>query len=102
MNRGGFRIAHIAGIKVTADWSVLLIAALLAYGVAAGAVPVDVPGTPVWLAWVVGVIAAGFLIASLTAHELAHALLARRRGVAVEGIKLWLFGGVAQMGGDWL
>jgi Zn-dependent protease len=102
MNRGGFRIARIAGINVTADWSVLLIAALLAYGVAGGAVPVDVPGTPVWLAWVVGVIAAGFLIASLAAHELAHALLARRRGVAVEGIKLWLFGGVAQMGGDWV
>jgi Zn-dependent protease len=102
MNRGGFRLARIAGINVTADWSVLLIAALLAYGVAGGAVPVDVPGTPVWLAWVVGVIAAGFLIASLAAHELAHALLARRRGVAVEGIKLWLFGGVAQMGGDWV
>jgi Zn-dependent protease len=102
MNRGGIRIARIAGIQITADWSVLVIAALLAYGVAGGAVPVDVPGTPVWLAWVVGVIAAGFLIASLAAHELAHALLARRRGVAVEGIKLWLFGGVAQMGGDWV
>jgi Zn-dependent protease len=101
MNRGGIRIARIAGIKITADWSVLVIGALLAYGVAAGAVPEEVPGTPVWLAWVVGVIAAGFLLASLTAHEMAHALLARRRGVAVDGIKLWLFGGVAQMGGDW-
>jgi Zn-dependent protease/CBS domain-containing protein len=48
------------------------------------------------------VIAAALLIASLMVHELAHALLARRRGVAVEGIKLWLFGGVDQMGGDWL
>jgi Zn-dependent protease len=102
MNRGGIRIARIAGIKVTADWSVLVIGALLAYGVAEGAVPVEVPGTPVWLAWIVGVIAAALLVVSLTAHELAHALLARRRGVAVEGIKLWLFGGVAQMSGDWV
>jgi Zn-dependent protease len=102
MNRGGIRIARIAGIKITADWSVLVIGALLAYGVAEGAVPVSVPGTPAWLAWVVGAISAALLIVSLTAHELAHALLARRRGVAVEGIKLWLFGGVAQMGGDWL
>jgi Zn-dependent protease len=102
MNRGGIRIARIAGIKVTADWSVLVIGALLAYGVAEGAVPAEVPGTPVWLAWIVGVIAAALLVASLTAHELAHALLARRRGVAVEGIKLWLFGGVAQMSGDWV
>ena len=102
MNRGGFPIARVAGIRIAADWSVLLIAALLAWGVAGGAVPAAVPGTPPWLAWVVGVIAAFLLIASLTAHELAHALLARRRGIAVEGIRLWLFGGIAQMSGDWV
>ena len=101
MNRGGVPIARIAGIRVTADWSVLVIGALLAWGVA-GTVPTSVPGTPVWLAWVVGAIAALLLIASLTAHELGHALLARRRGIAVEGIRLWLFGGVAQMSSDWV
>ena len=102
MNRGGVPIARIAGIRVSADWSVLLIGALLAWGVAGGAVPAAVPGTPVWLAWIVGATAALLLIASLTAHELGHALLARRRGIAVEGIRLWLFGGVAQMSGDWV
>src|SRR5580704_583699 len=102
MNRGGVPIARIAGIRVSADWSVLLIGALLAWGVAGGAVPVAVPGTPVWLAWIVGATAALLLIASLTAHELGHALLARHRGIAVEGIRLWLFGGVAQMSSDWM
>src|ERR1700726_5009281 len=101
MNRGGVPIARIAGIRVTADWSVLVIGALLAWGVA-GTVPTSVPGTPVLLAWIVGAIAALLLIASLTAHELGHALLARKRGIAVEGIRVWLFGGVAQMGGDWM
>ncbi|MEA2636974.1 MAG: hypothetical protein QOE18_31 [Chloroflexota bacterium] len=101
MNRG-VRIGRIAGIKITADWSVLVIGALLAWGVAGGAVPAAVPGTPSWLAWAVGSLAALLLLASLTAHELGHALLARRRGIAVEGIRLWLFGGVAQMGGDWM
>jgi len=98
----GVRIGRIAGIKVTADWSVLVIGALLAWGVAGGAVPAAVPGTPSWLAWAVGSLAALLLLASLTAHELGHALLARRRGIAVDGIRLWLFGGVAQMGGDWM
>jgi Zn-dependent protease len=98
----GVRIGHIAGIKITADWSVLVIGALLAWGVASGAVPAAVPGTPSWLAWVVGSLVAVLLLASLTAHELGHALLARRRGIAVDGIRLWLFGGVAQMGGDWM
>jgi Zn-dependent protease len=98
----GVRIGRIAGIKITADWSVLVIGALLAWGVAGGAVPAQVPGAPSWLAWVVGGLVAVLLLASLAAHELGHALLARRRGIAVEGIRLWLFGGVAQMGGDWM
>jgi Zn-dependent protease len=101
MNRG-VRLGRIAGIKITADWSVLVIGTLLAWGVAGGAVPAAVPGTPSWLAWAVGSLVAVLLLASLTAHELGHALLARRRGIAVDGIRLWLFGGVAQMGGDWM
>jgi Zn-dependent protease len=101
MNRG-IPLGRIAGIKVTADWSVLVIAALVAWGVAGAAVPGDAPGTPVWMAWVIGGSVAVLLIASLVAHELGHALVARRRGMTVDGIKLWLFGGVAQMNGDWL
>ncbi|MHB8489936.1 MAG: site-2 protease family protein [Candidatus Dormibacteria bacterium] len=99
MNRGGVPIARIAGISISADWSVLLIGALLAWGVA-GIVPGRVPGTSLWLAWIVGLIAAALLIGSMVAHELGHALLARRRGIAVDGIRLWLFGGVAQINGD--
>ncbi len=103
MNRGGgIPIARIAGIKVSADWSLLVISALLAWGVAGGAVPQVAPGTPLWLAWADGGAAALLLIASLAAHELGHALIARRRGITVDGIRLWLFGGVAQMSGDWV
>ncbi len=102
MTSKGVPIGRIAGIKVTADWSVLVIGALLAWGVEGAAVPTVAKATPEWLAWTVGAIAAILLIASLTAHELGHALLARRRGIEVEGIRLWLFGGVAQMSGDWM
>ena len=55
MNRGGIPIARIAGIKISADWSVLVIGALLAWGVAGAAVPGYAPSTPLWLAWIVGV-----------------------------------------------
>jgi Zn-dependent protease len=94
-------IARIAGIRVAAHWSVLVIGALLAWSVAAGVIPVAAPGTSVLIAWLVGTGTAVLLIASLTAHELAHSLVARQRGVAVEGITLWVFGGVSHIKGDW-
>jgi Zn-dependent protease/CBS domain-containing protein len=101
MNRG-IPLGRIAGIKITADWSVLVIAALVAWGVSSAAVPGDAHGTPPWLAWIVGASVAGLMLASLVAHELGHAIMARRRGMSIDSIRLWLFGGVAQMNGDWM
>src|SRR5215217_8066683 len=46
---------------------------------------------------VVAVVAAASFFASIVAHELGHALAARREGIAVEGIDLFLFGGVMKM-----
>src|SRR6185437_14947173 len=45
------------------------------------------------------VIAAGLFFASLVAHELGHAVTARREGMELDGITLWLFGGVARFKG---
>ncbi|TMD44725.1 MAG: site-2 protease family protein, partial [Chloroflexi bacterium] len=39
-------------------------------------------------------------LASLLAHELAHSIVAMRRGVRVEGITLWLFGGVSRFSSE--
>src|SRR5919107_1827191 len=47
--------------------------------------------------YVVAVVAAGSFFASIVAHELGHALAARREGIEVEGIDLFLFGGVMKM-----
>src|SRR5262249_44939160 len=50
--------------------------------------------------WLAGLCGAVVLLASLLAHELAHALVARRAGVPVSGVTLWLFGGVTTLGGE--
>jgi Zn-dependent protease len=50
--------------------------------------------------YVVAVVAAGSFFASIVAHELGHALAARREGIQVEGIDLFLFGGVMKMSRD--
>ena len=92
-----FRFGRVAGIPVGANWSVLLIGALIALSLATTILPAQVPGLAPAGYWLAAGLGAGLLLASLLAHELGHALVARRAGLRVRGITLWLLGGVAQL-----
>jgi Zn-dependent protease/CBS domain-containing protein len=48
-----------------------------------------------------GIVGGLLFFASVLLHELGHALSARREGIDVDGITLWLFGGVASFRGDY-
>jgi Zn-dependent protease/CBS domain-containing protein len=98
--RETFSLGRIAGVRVGMNWSVLVIVALLTYGLAAGRFPAIAPGRPLAEYVVAAVLTAVAYLGSLLAHELAHALVARRNGLAVEGITLWLFGGVSRLQGE--
>lgn len=87
------------GIRLGIHWSVLFIAWLLAAMLATGILPASDPGLPVVLYWAIGLVVAAVFFASLLAHELAHAVLARRAGIRVEGITLWMLGGMAKLDG---
>jgi Zn-dependent protease len=100
MGRSSIRLGRIFGIPVGLDWSLLLIAGLLTLSLAGDTFPSEFPGEPTVAYWIVGVAAAGLFFASVLAHELAHSLIARRHGVAVDGITLWMLGGVAKLGGE--
>jgi Zn-dependent protease/CBS domain-containing protein len=93
-------LGRIGGIKVGLNWSVLVVVALIAWSLASGFFPSEVTGRAAEWYWVAGVTAAVLFIGSLLAHELAHSLVAQRLGVRVEGITLWLFGGVSRLSGD--
>jgi Zn-dependent protease len=93
-------LGRIAGIKVGLNWSLLLVVALIAWSLASGFFPSEVVGRAAGWYWAAGVTAAVLFIASLLAHELAHSVVARRKGVQVDGITLWLFGGVSRLSGD--
>lgn len=47
-----------------------------------------------------GLITAVVFLVSLVAHEVSHAVVARRNGLGVDRITLWLFGGVAMLRGE--
>ena len=95
-----FRLGRIAGVQVGANWSVLVILALIVVGLAVGRLPLVAPGRSALTYAVTGVLSGLVFLASLLAHEVSHAVVARRNGIAVEGITLWLFGGVAQLRGE--
>jgi Zn-dependent protease len=95
--RQSFRLGRVGGIAIGVHWSVVVIAALLASGLATSVLPTAAPG---WSgeAYTLAALAVTLVFfACLLAHELAHALLARRFGVAVPRITLWLLGGVSEL-----
>jgi Zn-dependent protease/CBS domain-containing protein len=94
------RLGTIAGLRVGVNWSVLAIFLLLLMGLAGAQFPTAYPGLGTATYVVAGLVAALVFFGSLLAHELAHAIVARRNGMEVEGITLWLFGGVAKLRGE--
>ncbi|MEU9613777.1 MULTISPECIES: site-2 protease family protein [Streptomyces] len=75
----------------------LVIVGIITLGLAQGRLPRTHQGYNPVLYWAAGLAAAVIFFASLLAHELAHAVLARRNGVPVDGIALWLLGGMARL-----
>jgi Zn-dependent protease/predicted transcriptional regulator len=98
--RASFRLGRVAGVPVGVNWSVLVIFALIAWALAARQFPRAYPGEPGWAYVVAGLAAAVVFFVGLLAHEVAHAVVAKRNGLGVEGITLWLFGGVSELKGD--
>ncbi len=94
--RSGFRIGRIYGINIRVDWSWLLIFLLVTWnlGTLFGGLHAD--WGPV-LRWGVAIIAALLFFISVLAHEMAHSLVAKARGLPVRSITLFLFGGVSNI-----
>lgn len=95
-----FSLGTVRGIPIGVNLSVLLVAGLIAWSLAVQLLPAQVPGLPSQAYWAAGVVAAVLFFASLLLHELSHAFVARREGLRVTGITLWLLGGVARMSGE--
>ena len=93
-------LGRIAGIHVGFNWSLFVVAALIAWSLATSFLPAAAPGETSAAYWTAGVISAFVFLASLLAHELAHSIVAMQRGVKVEGITLWLFGGVSRFSSE--
>lgn len=94
--RGTWRIGRIAGIEIAIHPSWLVIYALFAWSATVGAPTFDPMLTKAG-AIEIGLVYSLLLFVSVVLHELSHAVVARRLGIPIGNITLFLFGGVASI-----
>jgi Zn-dependent protease/CBS domain-containing protein len=96
---GNLALGSFGGVQVRIHWSLLVVFTLIVWSLAASVFPSQNPGYSDGVYLAVAVVAALLFFASVLLHELGHAWQARREGIEIDGITLWLFGGVAQFKG---
>jgi Zn-dependent protease len=96
---GNFSIGRFGGIEVRLNWSLLVVFALIVWSLADGVFPSQNPGLSHGEYESMAIVAGVLFFVSLLLHELGHSWVARREGIEVDSITLWLFGGVSQIKG---
>jgi Zn-dependent protease/predicted transcriptional regulator len=90
----------LLGFEVGIDWSWIIIAILIAWSLSTGLFPFYYKNLSTQMYWVMGIVGAVGLFLSIVIHEFCHSLVARKYGIHMKGITLFIFGGVAQMEED--
>ena len=93
-------VGRILGIRVDIHFSLFLIVAFLTWSLATGFLPDRYPNWSTATYWSTGLVCALSLFVSVLLHEFAHSLVAIRRGYRVEGITLFLLGGVSSIASE--
>lgn len=93
---GGFRIGRWFGFPIRIDYSWFPVAAFVIWTFSAREFPRVLPAEEPSTYLGMGVVAAVLFFLSVLLHELGHAVIGRVRGVTVESITLFFFGGIAQ------
>jgi Zn-dependent protease len=94
------RLGRVAGIPVGMHWTVVVIIALITDMLAASVLPAIILHQSAGLYWTAAAAGSVLFVAALATREIAHAIMARRRGVGVRSITLWVIGGIAELEGD--
>lgn len=82
-------------VSVDASWGIILF--LVVWSLSKGLLPSYFPGLSDQTYWIMGLIGALGLFVSILIHEFSHSLVARKYGLEIKGITLFIFGGVAEM-----
>ncbi|MDG5766397.1 site-2 protease family protein [Balneolales bacterium ANBcel1] len=97
MQTQGVTIGDYKGIRVGLDYSWFIIFVLVVYMLSVHYFPENYQLASGWESWFLGLLAAFLFFLSILLHEFGHAIAARRRGVEISEIILFIFGGLARM-----
>ncbi|MFJ8533585.1 site-2 protease family protein [Streptomyces sp. NPDC093591] len=92
------RMGRVLGVPLRIHWTVPLLVMLFGYSLGSQTLPATAPDQSNATYTIAGLAGAVLLLASLLAHEAAHAVTARRRDIKVQSITLWALGGITDMG----
>jgi Zn-dependent protease/CBS domain-containing protein len=91
----GIRLGKVFGFTIRVDFSWFIVFFLILWTFTIGVFPSSVPGLREGVYLAMGVVATVLFFSSLLLHELSHSLVARAKGIPVDGITLFIFGGMA-------
>ena len=87
----------LLGFEVKIDLSWIIIAVLIAWSLSTGLFPYQFKNLSPQAYWIMGIIGVIGLFLSIIVHEFSHSLMARKYGMPMKGITLFIFGGMAEM-----
>ena len=98
--QGGLTLFRFRGIRVSVDYSWFFVLFLVIWWLSGFYRDVLGPEASSLMPYLLALASALLFFASIVLHEFGHALVALRNGIGIDGITLWLFGGVARMERD--
>lgn len=90
-------MGRIAGIPIALDYTWFVIFLLIVWTVGFDLMPATYPGLGFDSYLFIGVLSSLLLFGSVLVHELAHSIVAKRNGLRIRRITLFLFGGVSEI-----
>jgi Zn-dependent protease/CBS domain-containing protein len=94
---GTIKIGRLLGFEVNVHWSWVFIFFLVTWTFSAGILPEFYPEWTDSRRWVVGSAISLVFFFSILLHEMSHSVVARRYGIPVSSITLFVFGGVSNL-----